>query len=265
MSGNQPRDNFKKLDPIEEAIKDISKGKMVIVVDDENRENEGDFIVAAELITPEIVNFMSIHGRGLMCVALTADRCRQLDLPLMVENSNALKETAFTVSVDLIGSGVTTGISAMDRYHTIKALISSDTKSIDLARPGHLFPLIAKDNGVLQRAGHTEATIDLTRLAGLMPGGVLVEIMNEDGTMARLPQLLELARRFEIKIISVEALIKYRLERETLIKRGVKVKLPTKYGNFQLIPFREVSSNLEHISLIKGELNKDEAILVRVH
>jgi len=265
MSGNQPQDHIKKFDPIEEAIDDIRIGKMVIVVDDENRENEGDFIVAAELITPEIVNFMATHGRGLMCVALTADRCLELDLHLMVSNSNALKETAFTVSVDLIGEGVTTGISAMDRYQTIKALIDPATKPSDLARPGHLFPLIAKENGVLQRAGHTEATVDLTQMAGLTPGGVLVEIMNEDGTMARLPQLLELAKKFGIKIISVESLIKYRLERETLIKRGVKVKLPTKYGNFQLIPFIELSTNLEHIALIKGEWNKEEPVLVRVH
>jgi 3,4-dihydroxy 2-butanone 4-phosphate synthase/GTP cyclohydrolase II len=265
MSGNQPKGDKKKLDRIEDAIEDIRNGKLVIVVDDENRENEGDFIVAAELITPEIINFMSIHGRGLMCVSLTPERCRQLELPLMVHNSNALKETAFTVSVDLIGSGVTTGISATDRYHTIKALIDKNTKPSDLARPGHIFPLIAKDNGVLQRAGHTEATIDLTRLAGLVPGGVLVEIMNEDGTMSRLPQLLELAKKFNIKIVSVESLIKYRLERETLIKRGVKVKLPTKYGIFQLIPFLEISNNMEHIALIKGEWTKDEPVLVRVH
>lgn len=265
MSGNQPHDRTKKLNTIDEAIEDIRNGKMVIVVDDENRENEGDFIVAAELVTPEIINFMTIHGRGLMCVSLTADRCRQLDLDLMVPNSNALKETAFTVSVDLIGSGVTTGISAMDRYHTIKALINPNTKPSDLARPGHIFPLIAKENGILQRAGHTEATIDLTRLAGLMPGGVLVEIMNDDGTMARLPQLMELARKLDIKIVSVEALIKYRLERETLIKRGVTVKLPTKFGNFHLIPFIELSTNQEHIALIKGEWKKNEPVLVRVH
>lgn len=265
MSGNQPKGSKKKLDLIEEAIEDIRNGKLVIVVDDENRENEGDFIIAAELVTSELINFMSIHGRGLMCVALTPERCRQLDLPLMVRNSNALKETAFTVSVDLIGSGVTTGISANDRYRTVKALMDKNTKPSDLARPGHIFPLIAKDNGVLQRAGHTEATIDLTRLAGLTPGGVLVEIMNDDGTMARLPQLLELAKKFNIKIVSVEALIKYRLERETLIRRGVKVKLPTKYGIFQLIPFLEISNNMEHIALIKGEWTKDEPVLVRVH
>lgn len=264
MSGNQPKDKL-KLNSVEEAINDIRDGKLVIVVDDENRENEGDFIVAAEHITPEIVNFMSIHGRGLMCVALTTDRCRQLDLQLMVHNSNALKETAFTVSVDLIGSGVSTGISATDRYMTIKALIDPKTKPSDLARPGHIFPLIAKENGVLRRAGHTEATIDLTAMAGLTPGGVLVEIMNEDGSMARLPQLFEIARKHNLKIISVEEMIKYRLERETIIKKGDTVKLPTKYGNFELTPFVQLSNNMEHVALVKGEWTKDDTVLVRVH
>jgi 3,4-dihydroxy 2-butanone 4-phosphate synthase / GTP cyclohydrolase II len=264
MSGNQPKDKL-KLNSVEEAINDIRDGKLVIVVDDENRENEGDFIVAAEHITPEIVNFMSIHGRGLMCVALTPDRCRQLDLQLMVHNSNALKETAFTVSVDLIGSGVSTGISATDRYMTIKALIDPKTNPSDLARPGHIFPLIAKENGVLRRAGHTEATIDLTTMAGLTPGGVLVEIMNEDGSMARLPQLFEIARKHNLKIISVEEMIKYRLERETIIKKGDTVKLPTKYGNFELTPFVQLSNNMEHVALVKGEWTKDDTVLVRVH
>jgi 3,4-dihydroxy 2-butanone 4-phosphate synthase/GTP cyclohydrolase II len=264
MSGNQPKGNF-KLNSVEEAIDDIRNGKIVIVVDDENRENEGDFIVAAEHITPEIVNFMSIYGRGLMCVALTTDRCRELDLQLMVRNSNALKETAFTVSVDLIGSGVTTGISATDRYLTIKALINPATKPSDLARPGHLFPLIAKDNGVLRRAGHTEATVDLARMAGLIPAGVLVEIMNEDGSMARLPDLYEIAHRHNLKIISVEDLIKYRLDSETIIKRGDTVKLPTKYGNFELTPFLQLSNNQEHVAITKGEWTKDDAVLVRVH
>jgi 3,4-dihydroxy 2-butanone 4-phosphate synthase/GTP cyclohydrolase II len=265
MSGNQPKGNSLKLNTVDEAINDIRIGKVVIVVDDENRENEGDFIVAAEHITPEIVNFMSIHGRGLMCVALTAERCRELDLQLMVSNSNALKETAFTVSVDLIGSGVTTGISATDRFHTIKALIDPATKSHNLAKPGHIFPLIAKDNGVLRRAGHTEATVDLARMAGLAPGGVLVEIMNEDGSMARLPELVEIAKRFDIKIISVESLIKYRLERETIIKRGDTVKLPTKFGTFELTPFIQLSNNQEHVALTKGEWTKDDSVLVRVH
>lgn len=263
MSGNQPKD--KQFNTVEEAIEDIKNGKIVIVVDDENRENEGDFIVAAEHITPEIVNFMATHGRGLMCVALTADRCRQLELDLMVSNSNALKETAFTVSVDLIHPEITTGISVNDRYLTIKALIDPSTKPADLARPGHLFPLIAKENGVIRRAGHTEATVDLTRMAGLTPGGVLVEIMNEDGSMARLKELKVIAQKFGIKIISVEDLIKYRLKRETLIKRGVTAKLPTKFGDFEIIPFIQMSNNLEHIALVKGEWTKDEPILVRVH
>jgi 3,4-dihydroxy 2-butanone 4-phosphate synthase/GTP cyclohydrolase II len=265
MSGNQPKDSSLKLNTVEEAISDIKNGKIVIVVDDENRENEGDFIVAADHITPEIVNFMATHGRGLMCVALTADRCRELNLQLMVNNSNALKETAFTVSVDLIGSGVTTGISATDRYHTIKALINPATKPSDLARPGHIFPLIAKDKGVLRRAGHTEATVDLARMAGLTPGGVLVEIMNEDGSMARLPQLFDLAAKLNLKIISVEDLIKYRLKSETIIKKGDTVKLPTKYGNFELTPFLQLSNNMEHVALVKGEWNKDDEVLVRVH
>lgn len=263
MSGNQPIEN--KFNPVEEAIEDIKNGKIIIVVDDENRENEGDFIVAAEHITPEIVNFMSTYGRGLMCVSLTAERCRQLELDLMVQNSNALKETAFTVSVDLIHPDITTGISVNDRYLTIKALIDPKTRPDDLARPGHLFPLIAKENGVLRRAGHTEATIDLTRMAGLKPGGVLVEIMNEDGSMARLPQLLVIAEKLGIKIISVEDLIKYRLQRETLIKRGVRVKLPTKFGDFEIIPFIQLSNNLEHIALIKGDWTPDDAVLVRMH
>jgi 3,4-dihydroxy 2-butanone 4-phosphate synthase / GTP cyclohydrolase II len=265
MSGNQPKDNSFKLDTVEEAIQDIKNGKVVIVVDDENRENEGDFIVASEHITPEIVNFMAMYGRGLMCVSLTKDRCRELDLPLMVNNSNALKETAFTVSVDLIGKGVTTGISAYDRYQTIKALIDPATKPMELARPGHIFPLIAKDNGVLRRPGHTEAGVDLAHLAGLSPSGVLVEIMNEDGTMARLPQLVEIASKWKIKIISVEALIKYRLERETIIKKGDTVKLPTKFGNFELTPYLQLSNNQEHIAITKGEWKQDEEILVRVH
>ena len=228
MSGNRPSANTEKLNSIKEAIDDIRNGKMVIVIDDENRENEGDFVASAGLITPEIVNFMATHGRGLICVALSEERCKQLDLNLMVYNSNALKETAFTVSIDLIAPGIATGISASDRYRAIKALVDPATRPTDLARPGHIFPLIAKDKGVLRRTGHTEAGLDLTILAGLTPGAVLVEIMNEDGTMARLPQLMEIAKRFGIKIITIEDLIKYRLQRETLIKRGEKVKLPTK-------------------------------------
>jgi 3,4-dihydroxy 2-butanone 4-phosphate synthase/GTP cyclohydrolase II len=265
MSGNRPSANTEKLNSIKEAIDDIRNGKMVIVIDDENRENEGDFVASAGLITPEIVNFMATHGRGLICVALSEERCKQLDLNLMVYNSNALKETAFTVSIDLIAPGIATGISASDRYRAIKALVDPATRPTDLARPGHIFPLIAKDKGVLRRTGHTEAGLDLTILAGLTPGAVLVEIMNEDGTMARLPQLMEIAKRFGIKIITIEDLIKYRLQRETLIKRGEKVKLPTKYGNFELIPFVQLSDNLEHVALIKGEWTKDEPVLVRVH
>lgn len=265
MSGNLPNDLIGKLNTIEEAIEDIRNGKLIIVVDDENRENEGDFIAAAELITPEIVNFMAKHGRGLICVALPEERCNELDLKLMVTNSNALKETAFTVSVDLIAPGVSTGISAMDRFRTIKALIDPSTKPEDLARPGHVFPLIAKEKGVLRRPGHTEAGVDLSSMAGLKPGGVLVEIMNEDGSMARLPELMELSKKFGIKIVSIEDLIKYRLQKETLIKKGETVKLPTKYGNFQLIPFIQLSNNLEHVALIKGSWTKEDSVLVRVH
>jgi 3,4-dihydroxy 2-butanone 4-phosphate synthase / GTP cyclohydrolase II len=265
MSGNQQGEHSEKLNSIDDAIEDIRNGKMVIVVDDENRENEGDFVSAAQLITPEIVNFMATYGRGLICVALPEERCQDLDLKLMVHNSNALKETAFTVSVDLIAKGVTTGISASDRYRTIKALVDPLTKPEDLARPGHIFPLIAKDKGVLRRPGHTEASVDLSVMAGLNPGGVCVEIMNEDGSMARLPQLMELSRKMGIKIISIEELIKYRLQKETLIKKGEKVNLPTKFGNFQLIPFIQLSNNLEHVALIKGSWTKDEPVLVRVH
>jgi 3,4-dihydroxy 2-butanone 4-phosphate synthase / GTP cyclohydrolase II len=265
MSGNQQLVNTEKLNTIEEALEDLRNGKVIIVVDDENRENEGDFVASAELITPEIVNFMATYGRGLMCVALTADRCRQLDLKLMVSNSNALKETSFTVSVDLIGDGITTGISASDRSRTIQALVDPSTQPDDLARPGHIFPLIAKDNGVLRRPGHTEATTDLTALAGLKAGGVLVEIMNDDGSMARLPELREMAKKFRFKIVSIEDLIKYRLKSESLIKKGEMVKLPTKYGNFHLIPFVELANNLEHVAIIKGEWTADEPVLVRVH
>lgn len=265
MSGNQPIVNTKKFNSIEEAIEDIRHGKMVIVVDDENRENEGDFIAAAELITPEIINFMAIHGRGLICAALPENRCKELELDLMVSNSNALNKTAFTVSVDLIAPGITTGISASDRARTIKALVDPQTKPEDLARPGHIFPLMARDKGVLRRAGHTEAAIDLTRLSGLKPGGVLVEIMNEDGSMARLPQLFELASKLNIKIISIEDLITYRLKSESLIKKGVRINLPTKFGNFDLIPFIQLSNNHEHVALIKGSWSKNEPVLVRVH
>ncbi len=254
-----------KFNTIEEALQDLRDGKMIIVVDDEDRENEGDFVAAAEKITPTMVNFMTKYGRGLLCVALTEERCHELDLTMMVSNNTSLHETAFTVSVDLIGHGCTTGISAEDRAKTIRALVDPNTKKEELARPGHIFPLKAKPNGVLRRAGHTEAAVDLTRLAGLTEGGALIEIMSEDGTMARVPELMEISKKFGIKIITIVDLIKYRLEHETLIKRGEKIKLPTKYGNFELIPYLQLSNKLEHIALIKGEINSDDPVLVRVH
>lgn len=253
------------LDSIESAIEDIRNGKMVIVVDDEDRENEGDFITAARNVTPEIINFMSKHGRGLICAPLIEDRCEELQLGLMVNNNTALHETAFTVSVDLLGHGCTTGISAHDRSKTIQALIHPDTTPEELGRPGHIFPLRAKKGGVLRRAGHTEATIDLARLAGFEPAGVLVEIMNEDGSMARLPQLMEIAKQFDMKIVSIKDLIEYRMERDTLIEEIVRVEMPTKYGNFTLVAFADKSTNTEHLALIKGEWKKDEPVLVRVH
>ena len=262
MSDNQ---NKIKLNTIPEAIEDIRQGKVIIVVDDEDRENEGDFVVAAETITPEIVNFMATHGRGLICAPLPEKRCDELELELMVGNNTALHATPFTVSVDLLGYGCTTGISASDRAKTIKALVDPKTKAEELGRPGHIFPLKARQKGVLRRAGHTEAVVDLTRMAGLNPGGALVEIMNEDGTMARLPQLIEIARKFDLKIISIADLIKYRLNEESLVDKGVRVKLPTAFGEFDLIPFRQKSNGLEHIALIKGEWTKDEPVCVRVH
>ncbi len=254
-----------KLNTIEEAIDAIRKGEIIIVVDDENRENEGDFVTAAELITPEKVNFMAKYGRGLICAALPEERCEELDLDLMVGKNTALHETPFTVSVDLIAPGMTTGISVEDRARTIKALVDPKTKPEDLARPGHIFPLKAKSKGVLRRAGHTEATVDLTRLAGLTPGGALVEIMNDDGTMARLLQLVKIAEKFNLKIISIKDLIEYRLKSESLIEKGVKVKLPTKYGNFYIIPYKQLSNGLEHAALVKGTWEPDEPVLVRVH
>lgn len=254
-----------KLNTIDEAIEDFKQGKILIVVDDEDRENEGDFIVAAEKITPEIVNFMATHGRGLICAPLPESRCDELDLQLMVEQNTSLHETAFTVSVDLKTMGCTTGISAGDRAKTIKALVDRSTRPEDLGRPGHIFPLRAKDRGVLRRAGHTEASVDLARLAGLQPGCALVEIMNEDGTMARLPELFVIAKKFGLKIISIEDLIKYRLERDSLILKGKRVKLPTAYGDFELVPFRQISNGLEHIAIIKGCFTKDEPVMVRVH
>lgn len=253
------------LDPIGEAIEAIRKGELVIVVDDEDRENEGDFICAAEKITPEIVNFMTIQGRGLICVALPEDRCKELNLDLMVGKSNAIHETAFTISVDKIGDGCTTGISTADRSKTIAALANPKTKPEELGRPGHIFPLKAKNKGVLRRAGHTEAAVDLTRLAGLNPSGVLVEIMNDDGTMARVPDLVKVAKRFGLKLISIKDLIAYRLQNECLIERGEEVQMPTNYGIFKLIPFEQKSTGHEHIALIKGEWSEEEPVLVRVH
>ncbi len=264
MFGNQPSETS-KLNTIDEALEDLRQGKIIIVVDDEDRENEGDFIAAAEHITPEIVNFMAKYGRGLICAPITEERCRELDLDLMVTANTALHQTPFTVSVDLMGYGCTTGISASDRAKTIKALVNPETRSEELARPGHIFPLMARDKGVLRRAGHTEAVVDLTRLAGLKPGGALVEIMNEDGTMARLPQLLEIAKRFDLKIISIQDLISYRLRFESVIEMGERVKLPTDFGTFEAIAFRQKVQNIEHIALVKGTWEPDEPVLVRVH
>ncbi|MDR1729380.1 MAG: bifunctional 3,4-dihydroxy-2-butanone-4-phosphate synthase/GTP cyclohydrolase II [Prevotellaceae bacterium] len=254
-----------KLNTIEEAVADFKEGKFLIVVDDEDRENEGDFITAAELITPEKINFMITNGKGLVCVPLTESRCRELNLELQVIDNTSLHETPFTVTVDLIGNGCTTGVSAYDRAMTIKALCSPNTKPSDLARPGHIFPLKAQNRGVLRRAGHTEAAVDLARLAGLYPAGALIEIINEDGTMARLPQLVEIARKYGMKIISVKDLIAYRLKSESLVEKGETVNMPTKYGDFKLTPFRQKSNDQEHIALVKGEWNEDEPVLVRVH
>lgn len=254
-------------DSIEDAINDIKEGKMVVVVDDEDRENEGDFITAAATITPEVINFMTKHGRGLICVPLPEDRCEELSLDLMVNNNTALHETAFTVSVDLLGHGCTTGISAQDRAKTILALNDPKTDPADLGRPGHIFPLRSKKGGVLRRAGHTEAATDLARLAGFPPpyGSVLVEIMNDDGTMARLPELEAVAKKFDFRLISIKDLIEYRLKRDSLIEEIVRVDMPTCYGDFKLVAFKEKKSSNEHLALIKGEWQKDEPVLVRVH
>ena len=253
------------LDSIESAIEDIKQGKLVIVVDDEDRENEGDFIVAADKVTPEVINFMSKYGRGLICAPLPEERCDELGLELMVNNNTALHETAFTVSVDLLGHDCTTGISAHDRAKTVQALIDPFTRPEELGKPGHIFPLRAKNGGVLRRTGHTEATIDLARLAGLYPAGVLVEIMNDDGSMARLPELMAVAKKFDFKIISIKDLIEYRLKKDSLIEEIVRVDMPTKYGSFKLIAFQEKNSKNEHLALIKGEWEKNEPVMVRVH
>ncbi len=253
------------LDTIESAIEDIKAGKLVIVVDDEDRENEGDFIVAASKTTPEVINFMSKHGRGLICVGLLEERCDALGLELMVNNNTALHETAFTVSVDLLGHGCTSGISAHDRAKTVQALIDPATRPEDLGRPGHIFPLRAKKGGVLRRAGHTEASIDLARLAGLEPAGAMVEILNEDGTMARLPELIELAKKFDFKVITIKDLIEYRLKRDSLIDEIVRVDMPTQFGHFKLIAFQEKNTSNEHLALIKGDWKPGDPVLVRVH
>ena len=254
-----------KLNTIPEAIDAIRKGQLIIVVDDEDRENEGDFIAAAEMVTPEMVNFMTMYGRGLVCAPITEERCDELELDLMVGKNTSSHETPFTVSVDLLGYGCTTGISASDRAKTLNALANPNIKPEELGRPGHIFPLRARSRGVLRRAGHTEAAVDLARMAGLTPAGVLIEIMNDDGTMSRLPELVKLAERFDLKIISIKDLINYRLQSESLIERGEEVFLPTKHGNFQIIPFKQVSNGVEHIALIKGEWAIDEPVLVRVH
>ncbi len=254
-----------KLNTIEEAIADIKAGKVIIVVDDEDRENEGDFICAAECVTPEIINFMATQGRGLICTPIIEDRCDELQLYPMVSDNTALHETAFTVSIDLLGQGCTTGISAYDRATGIRAMIDPETKPSDFARPGHIFPLRAKRGGVLRRTGHTEAAIDLAKMAGFYPAGVLVEILNENGTMARLPDLYKIANKFDLKIIAIKDLVAYRIKNETLIKRDVAVNMPTKHGDFELITYRQLTTGEVHLALVKGRWEKNEPILVRVH
>lgn len=273
LQNKQKKNQFKmeisksntKLNTIAEAIEDIKNGKVIIVVDDEDRENEGDFIAAAEMVTPEMVNFMAQHGRGLICTPLTDERCEELDLPLMVNNNTVLHNTQFTVSIDLIGEGCTTGISVHDRAKTIKALTRQETKPEDFGRPGHIFPLRAKKGGVLRRTGHTEASIDLARLAGFQPAGILVEILNEDGTMARLPQLLEVAKKFDLKIISIEDLVAYRMKYDSLIYRVDNFTIQTRFGEFNLKAYKQTTNNQVHIALTKGSWTKDEPILVRVN
>lgn len=254
-----------KLSTIEEAIEDFRLGKIVIVVDDEDRENEGDFIIAAEKVTPEIINFMMHHGRGVLCTPMTEDRCAQLELPMQVSDNTSLHETPFTVTVDLLGKGVTTGVSMYDRATTIQALADPDTKAADLARPGHINPLRARNRGVLRRAGHTEASVDLCRLAGLQPVACLIEIINEDGTMARMPQLQEIATKYGMKIVTIADLIKYRLRFESLVEHGVEAHLPTEYGDFQVIPFKQKSNGMEHVALVKGDISGTAPVLVRMH
>ncbi|WP_178984222.1 3,4-dihydroxy-2-butanone-4-phosphate synthase [Winogradskyella helgolandensis] len=253
------------LNTIEEAIEDIKQGKVIIVVDDENRENEGDFLAAAEKVTPEMINFMATHGRGLICAPLTENRCEDLDLNMMVRNNTDPMETAFTISVDLRGNGVSTGISASDRAKTVKALVNADTKPFELARPGHIFPLVAKEGGVLRRTGHTEAAIDFARLAGFEPAGVIVEIMNEDGTMARLPQLLKVAQKFDLKIVSIEDLVAYRMEHDSLIEKKEDFTMETRFGKFRLRAYQQTTNDQVHIALTKGTWKSDEPIVTRVN
>ncbi len=254
-----------KLNSIEEAIEDIRQGKVIIVVDDEDRENEGDFLAAAEKITPEMINFMATHGRGLICAPLTESRCKELELHAMVNNNTDIMETAFTVSVDLRGNGVTTGISASDRAKTVQALVNPDTKPHDLGRPGHIFPLIAKQGGVLRRTGHTEAAIDFARLAGFKPAGVIVEIMNEDGSMARLPQLVEVAKKFDLKLVSIEDLVAYRMQHDSLIVKKEDFDIETRFGQFRLRAYLQTTNKQVHIALTKGTWNKGESILTRIN
>ena len=254
-----------QLNTIEEAIEDIKAGKVIIVVDDENRENEGDFLTAARNITPQIINFMATHGRGLICAPLIEDKCEELGLNLMVTNNTALHETPFTVSIDLIGKGCTTGISASDRAKTVKALIDPNTKPKDFAKPGHIFPLKAKKGGVLRRTGHTEAAIDFARLSGFEPAGVIVEIMNEDGSMARLPELVAIAKKFDLKLVSIDDLVAYRMANETLIDPGTTINLPTDFGDFKLKNYKQITTGEDHLAIFKGEWQENEPVLVRVH
>lgn len=254
-----------KLNTIQEAIEDIRQGKVIIVVDDEDRENEGDFIAAAEKVTPEMINFMATHGRGLICAPLTSDRCEELELDMMVQNNTVLHETQFTVSVDLIGHGCTTGISVHDRSKTINALVQDSTKPHDLGRPGHIFPLKAKNGGVLRRTGHTEAAVDLARLAGLKPAGILVEILNEDGTMARLPQLVEVAKKFDLKLISIEDLVAYRMQHDSLIEKKEDFNIVTRFGNYRLRAYKQTTNNQIHIALTQGTWKENEPVLTRIN
>lgn len=265
MLGSQQKETSSKLDSIESAIEDIRNGKVVIVVDDEDRENEGDFVAAAEMVTPEMINFMTKEGRGLICTPLVESRCEELELNLMVTDNTDPMNTQFTVSIDKKGDGVTTGISASDRAKTVKALVEDHTKPSDLARPGHIFPLIAKPGGVLRRTGHTEAAIDLARLAGLKPAGVIVEVMNEDGSMARLPQLMEIAKKFDLKLVSIEDLVAYRMDKESLIVKKEEFNFQTEFGEFTLKAYEQTTNGQIHIALTKGHWTKDDTVLVRMH